>query len=208
MTCIDIHSQSEYDQHKDDKDACLHVAGSAHVVAGGSAHVVARDSAHVVARDSAHVEATKCVAVHKQPRFTGRIAGGVIIDVPDMTEATPAGWADFTGTTARDGHMTVYKAVDGDLNSGHGMAYPPGGTVTAPDWNGLRQCGGGLHFSPHPLMAGAYLDAPVKRYLACRVALADVVALDTSKIKARACEVLHEVDASGKPLAQAAEAAS
>ena len=194
MTCIDIHNQAEYDQHKDGKDACLHIVGSAHVVARGSAHVVA----------------AKYVAVHKQPRFTGRIMGGVIVGVPDMTEATPAEWADFTGTAVDgDGHMTVYKAVDGDLNSGHGMAYPAGdGTVTAPDWRDTRECGQGLHFSPHPLIAATYLDAPVKRYLACRVALADAVVLDASKIKARACEVLHEVDADGKPLAQAAEAAS
>ena len=250
MACIDIHNQAEYDAHKDDKDACLHlvdgeyteisgsarvgsVGGSARVESvGGSARVgYVRDSASVgsvggsasvgYVGDSASVgyvggsasvrkaADTSTVHAHGQATVTAagyvtvyqhsnaaKISGGRIIKIPETMTVTE--WADFTGTpVVDDGHLVVFKAVDADLISGHGMKYEPGATVTAPDFNTVAECGNGLHFSPHPLLAASYLFADAKRFLACRVALGDVVVLDNTKVKARTCVVLYEVTPDG-----------
>src|SRR5581483_8567772 len=111
----------------------------------------------------------------------------------------PAEWAAFYGLGITGGKLTVYKAVDGDLISGHGMAYPIGGTVTAPDWENNRACVQGLHFGPTPWLAATYLDSDTKRYLACQVDAAAIVPLG-NKIKAESCVVLHEVDADGSQI--------
>jgi hypothetical protein len=279
MTCIPIKTQADYDAHKDEKGACLHIDaghiveaygsasveasgsasveayGSASVRAYGSASVRAYDSASVEAYgsasvraydsasvrasdsasvrasdsasvraygsasvraygsasvrayDSASVEAGKCVPIQTFPGYHGTITGGVTIKIPDMNTCDPTEWADFYGlTSAKDGKLTVYKAVDADLKSGHGMLYPVGEQVTAPDWDPARCCGNGLHFGPTPWLAATYLHTDVKRYLACEVELAAIVPLG-NKIKAPSCTVLHEVDTKGREL-KAAKAAT
>jgi hypothetical protein len=311
MTCIDIHSQREYDQHKNDKSACLHIvagyidevnsgrvgrvdgsgrvgrvdgsgrvewvdgsgrvewvtgsgrvgrvdgSGSVGRVTGsgrvgrvdgsgrvgrvdGSGSVEWVDGSGRVGRvdgsgsvewvdgsgrvewvdGSGRVNAAGTSVVHVysgtvtaakyatvyQHTSRPKITGGQLIRVPETV--TPAGWAEFRGIPVEDGHMVLIKAVHNDLTSGHGMLYPVGGTVTAPDFNTVAECGHGLHFSPHPLIAGSYLDGREKRYLACRVALADVIVLDDSKIKACSCEVLYEVSSSGDRLPEAETAAT
>ena len=175
---------------------------SAHVEAWESAHVVAWGSAHVVARGSAHVVASKLVAIHRHGTRT-TVAGGVVIDVIAPTTAT--GWADYYGASVIDDVVIVFKALRADLKSAHGLLYEIGATPEAPDWDAAPECGGGLHFSPHPMMAREF-DADATRFIACPVALADMRAPQRgdsypNKIKARRiCGPIVEVDRYGKPV--------
>jgi len=172
------------------------------VTGSGSVEAVGTSVVHAHAGT---VTAGKYATVYQhtdQPKITG----GQVIRVPELT--SPADWAELEGITVEDGHMILFKAVGPDLVSGHGMRYPVGETVTALDFNTVAECGHGLHLSPHPLIAGSYLDGRQKRYLACRVALADVIVLDNTKIKVRSCEVLYEVSPSGQQLPEPAEAVS
>ena len=228
MICITITTQAEYDQHKNDKDTCLHMEqgrfvvasgsaivraygsasveaygsasveayGSARVEAYGSASVEAYDSASVRAYGSASVAATKCVPVQQYPGYKGKTTGGIPIIIPDLDNATPEVWLDFYALKPAKGKVTVYKAVDQDLRSGHGTHYPVGQTVTAPDFDPVRECGKGLHFGPTPRHARRYLDRSA-RFLACEVDAASIVPLG-DKIKAASCRVLYEVDADGR----------
>jgi hypothetical protein len=188
--------------------ATVRAYGSATVRAYDSATVEAYGSATVRAYGSATVQATKYVAIH---RFapTATITGGVVISIPDWATATTEEWADYTGRTITSRTITVYKAVDRQLVSDHGTAYPVGETVTAPDWEAARICGSGLHFSQTPRHANRYRqNATHSRFLACQISTDDAVVLDHDKIKARSCVVLHEVDIDGQPLTDAAGGAA
>lgn len=119
---------------------------------------------------------------------------------------TPVEWAAFYGAKLDGPVMTLYKAVRADYRSAHGFLYQPGTTVEAPDWDaGDAECGGGLHFSPHPLMALEF-DAEATRFLACPVALEDIRAPRANdtyphKVKARrTCGPVYEVDRLGRPV--------
>ena len=184
---------------------------SAHVVARGSAHVVARESAHVEAWgsahveawESAHVEASQYVAIHRHSP-AAVVIGGTVIEVKRPT--TPIEWAAFYGATINGHVLTLYKAVRDDYRSSHGLLYQPGSTVEAPDWDaGGAECGGGLHFSPHPAMALEF-DGEATRFLACPVALEDIRAPRQDdayphKLKAqRTCGPVYEVDRTGKAI--------
>ncbi len=268
MICITITTQAEYDQHKNDKDTCLHMEqgrfavaygsaiveaydsarveaygsarvaadDSASVAAYGSARVAAYDSASVAAYDSARVEAydsarveaydsasveasgsarvraygsasveaTKCVPVQQYPGYKGKTTGGIPIIIPDLDNATPEVWLDFYALKPAKGKVTVYKAVNQDLRSGYGMHYPVGQTVTAPDFDPVRECGKGLHFGPTPRHARRHLDRSA-RFLACEVDAASIVPLG-DKIKAASCRVLYEVDADGRQVETAGAA--
>lgn len=166
---------------------------SARVVAWDSASVEARDSASVEARGSASVEAGKYVAVHlHSQRVT--LTGGVVIDMTKVDATVLADWSDLTGVQPdSDGFLTVYKAVNDDLLSGYGFQYSIGETVTDPKWRDDHDCGGGLHFSPTPRAAKEYFTSAT-RFLECRVAVADVRCIDSSKLKARSAAVVREVD--------------
>jgi hypothetical protein len=175
--------------------------GSSHVVARGSSHVVAWGSSHVEARGSSHVEARPLVAVHLHS-VRAHVEGGVVIDVASIDQSDPQTWTDMQGVTVTDGHAVVYKAVDGDLRSGRGMAYPLGATVTAKDWKPTDECGYGLHFGPSPRHAREY-HRGATRFLACSIPLAAAKGITDggpAKIKAQSCVVLHEVDIDGKHL--------
>jgi hypothetical protein len=222
MTCHNITTQAEYDARKDEAGACLHIAkgrlvvayGSASVVASGSASVVAYGSASVRAYDSASVEAYgsasvqaydsasvqagTCVPVQQFPGYKGTTTGGVVIKIPDLYKVSPAEWIAFYALRPADGKVTVYKAVSKDLVSGHGMTYPLGGTVTAPDWDAVRESGQGLHFGPTPRHAARY-HSGAARYLACEIDADGLVPLG-DKVKAASCLVVAEVDVHGKPV--------
>ncbi len=177
--------------------------GSAHVEARGSAHVEAWESAHVVARESAHVEASSLVAIHRH-NSTAVVIGGTVIEVKQPT--TPTEWAAFYGAALTGGTMLLYKAVRADYRSAHGFLYQPGMIVEAPDWDsGRAECGGGLHFSPHPAMALEF-DPDATRFMACPVALEDIRAPQADdaypyKVKARrTCGPIFEVDRTGKAI--------
>jgi hypothetical protein len=178
--------------------------GSANVTAYDSANVTAYDSANVTACDSANVTATRCVSVHlRSDKAT--IFGGVIIPYPVVK--TPAEWCENYAVSVLEGVATLYKAVRDDYRSAHGMSYEPGSSPEAPDWDGGEaECGGGLHFSPHPMLALAF-DSKATRFVACPVALKDIAVHEKpdypTKVKARrVCGPIVEVDRNGKPLEQ------
>jgi len=156
------------------------------------------------------VEAGKYVAVSDHgPRTT--ITGGVIITIPKPASAEA--WCEFHGVEVVDGVATLYKAVGDNYASSHGMAYPPGSTRAAPDWDGGQlECGGGLHFSPRPSAALQFAYG-AKRYVGCPVRLDEIVVHPDGSYpeKVKAPRVVEpgcfECDIDGKPL-QPADAAT
>ena len=181
--------------------ATVEASGSATVRAWGGATVRAWDSATVRAWGSATVEASSHVAVHLHSARAA-VSGGVVIDVASLDLADAATWLDYHGVDIEDGAAILHKAVNADLVSDHGASYPIGETVTAPDWHDGNECGRGLHLSPLPTQAGSY-RAFGSRYLACRVKVADIRVLTDGgppKCKVPTLDVLHEVDAHGRPL--------
>ena len=171
---------------------------SSRVVAWDSSLVVARDSSLVVARGSSRVVAGSHVPVRVASSHRGDVDGGVRIDLPDPYAQTPEEWAAYQGVEVADGHVTLYKGLDDDLKSAHGLAYPPGETVTAADFTDRRECGGGLHFGVTPAHATFY-HYEATRWVACRVPLDSLIPLD-DKAKSASCVVLHEVDRCGDRL--------
>ncbi|TFD74703.1 hypothetical protein E3T48_12315 [Cryobacterium fucosi] len=123
------------------------------------------------------------------------MAGGVLIDVTDIDTYKVQDFIDFHGVAVEDGWAVVYKAVDDDLKSGRGFAYPIGETVTAKDWKPSKECGNGLHFGFRPAVARTYFEAAT-RFLECHVEVATMVALG-DKVKAQSCRVIREVDLDG-----------
>ena len=174
--------------------ATVHAFGSAMVRAFGSATVHAFGSATVHASGSATVHASDLVAVQDHGPKT-KVAGGVVI--PIRTPETMTDWCSYYGVTVARGWATVYKAVQNDLTSVYGFAYPIGTEVACTDWSDTKACGQGLHFSPRPWMALKYADGP--RFLAVKVKVAECVVLD-DKIKAPRCKVIGEVDEDGEPV--------
>jgi len=185
---VEITTQAELDRLKPGDIA---VVRSGHFTASGSATVTAYDSATVTASGS--------VPVH---RFGDgpKVKGGVLLQVPDLDTCAPEVWADYSGVTVtKAGYATVYAAVDGEFWKGHGYIptrYAPGDKPTAEDWKPSRRCGSGLHFGATPHHARRY-NTDAKRYVACRIKLADAVPLG-DKIKAESCTVLYEVDIDGE----------
>ena len=192
MAYVEIATQAQLDALK---------AGDIGIVRSGS--FVARGSSHVEARGSSRVVAGQSVAVHRHGT-TPVVIGGVVIDVKNPV--TPVEWAAFYGVPVEHDTVLVYKAVRDDYRSAHGLLYQPGTTIEAPDWDGGRlECGKGLHFSPHPAMALEF-DDQATRFLACRVALADIRPPQETdeyphKIKARRIVTpIVEVDRYGVPI--------
>ena len=187
--------------------ATVRAWGSATVRACDSATVRAWGSATVQAWGSATVRAGRFVAVTRHGE-TAKVNGGVLIQVPPCDE--PAEWCDFYDLPVKRGKVVLFKAVDDELRSGRGLAYPIGESVEAQDFTDRAECGGGLHLSPRPFMARRYFSA-APRFLACEVALSDLVVIADSKVsdkvKARRLRVLHEVDVDGEPLVAEAVAA-
>ena len=186
----------------DDHGQTVEASGSATVWASGSATVEASGSATVEASDSATVEATPYVAVHL---FSARatVTGGVVIDIAALNLDNPETWCAYHGIEVTDGVATVYKAVDDRYFSAHGTCYKPGATPDAPDWQPTKICGQGLHFSPTPRQAQPYnhATAAAAKYVACGVAVADLIPLDSDKCKApRVVRSCAEVDIDGQPL--------
>jgi len=177
---------------------------SATVRASDSATVRASDSATVTAYGSATVTASSFVAVHIHSK-TAKVVGGVVIR-PKFTAKTAALWCKEHHVKVVRGIATVYKAVRSDFKSSRGGDYSPGVIPEAADWDGGRvECGGGLHFSPHPLDAW-WFDEAATRFLVCKVRLTDMrVPRDTDqfphKIKAKGCcAPCVECDRTGKVL--------
>ena len=162
--------------------------GSSHVEAWGSSHVVARGQVMLRLFSALKITASAQVIIAKHGN-AGEVTGGRVIEM--APPATTAEWCDFYGVPHEDGVATVYKGVDINFRSPRGGDYTPGSAPVAPDWDGGdRECGGGLHFSPHPRMTREFAN-DAARFVACQVALVDMrapLAGDEypQKIKARA----------------------
>ena len=186
--------------------ATVTASDSATVTASGSATVRAWDSATVRASGSATVTASKFVAVHLFGK-TVKVSGGVQIVVPDLL--TPADFCDYHGVEATDGIVTLYKGVDDDYSTSNArsrkIAYLPGTQPEAADFEPTAVCGHGLHFCARPAHTLRY-NMGASRFVACPVALADLVVVDpgpnADKAKApRVVGPIVEVDIDGKPVA-------
>jgi hypothetical protein len=179
--------------------------GSSHVEARGSSHVVAWESSHVVAWGSSHVVATPQVAIH-QHSADAKVKGGVVIVV--KMPKTPLEWCEFYGAKIEDNHAILFKGVNDNFKSPRGGDYTPGTMPEAPDrdlpeYRG-QECGGGLHFSPHPPMTFEYNSSATK-FVACPVKLEDIFvhpeAEMPNKVKApRVSLPCYEVDRYGKKI--------
>ena len=160
--------------------ATVRAYDSATVEAYDSATVRAYGSATVRAYDSATVEASSHVAVHRHSGHA-TIAGGVLIDHAALDLSQPADWCAYHGVTVDgQGIATLYKAVNdqwatvGDSwSTDRGADYSPGTLPACDDWTDNNDCGGGLHFSPHPWQSRDYYPSAT-RYVAVGVALADL----------------------------------
>jgi len=134
-----------------------------------------------------------------------KVEGGVVVDVTEIDNTTVQGWADYHGVKVEAGELIVYKAVNDELESSRGFAYPIGEMVTDPVWAPGDFCGNGLHFSPAPHQALDYYPSAT-RFLevaipadACSV-IAGNDLYSTPKIKAKSGRVLREVDVNGRPV--------
>ena len=182
--------------------ATVKASDSATVKASGSATVKAWGSATVRASGSATVRAAPYVAVHLFSAHA-TVTGGVVIDIAALNLDNPETWCAYHGIEVTDGVATVYKAVDDRYFSTHGTCYKPGATPDAPDWQPTKICGQGLHFSPTPRQAQSYnhATAAAAKYVACGVAVAGLIPLDSDKCKApRVVRSCAEVDIDGQPL--------
>jgi hypothetical protein len=184
--------------------------GSAQVTAYGSAQVRAYGSAQVTAYGSAQVRASKFVAVTVPPRQNVKVEGGVLIAV--QLPETAAEWCEFYGVPIEDGIAVLYKGLDDQYCSPHGMFYTPGTTPFAPDWDATIECGGGLHFSPTPAHTYEFVNE-AKRFVACPVRVDEIVVHKNAeypqKVKApRVALPCYEVDVHGNRVEHAAQAVS
>ena len=162
-----------------------------------------RDNSNGHVYDEAKVTAAPHTSVHLHSK-QATVKGGVLIDVSDLDLKDTKTWIDHGGVE-RVGRSSVilYKAVDANLRSARGHAYPIGEVVTCPDWTDTNDCGGGLHLSPSPAEARYYFD-DATRFLRCEVAVKELRPIPGSgaaKAKARVVKVLGEVDRWGDPVA-------
>jgi hypothetical protein len=147
--------------------------------------------------------------VRRDPRSTAAINGGIVLDL--LIPKTGAEWCDFYGLDVKDGVVVLFKAVGPRFRSRNGVHYTPGTEPAAPDWDGgAQECGGGLHFSPHPQMALEFVSAS-EHFIACPVKVDEIVVhpdgVYPQKVKApRVCAPCWEVDRDGEPVTEEAEA--
>ncbi len=171
------------------------------VEASGSSQprVEASDNVLLSVRGRVKVTASQHVATLAEGELP-EIQGGIM---RRLTLNTARDWCGYYGARVQGDFAILYKAVDDNFKSGHGMAYLPGTAVEAPDWDGGdRECGGGLHFCARPITARGY-DQSATKFVACRVALADIRPPKSddahpNKVKARSCDALYECDEIGE----------
>ena len=174
-----------------------------HVVAWGSSqpHVVARGCCQLSVRGNIKVQATAMVAVIAFGLLP-EIDGAGFVSRVDLSDA--ASWCEYYGVeTDATGCALLFKALDDDFCANYNrFPYVPGTAPVAPDWDGgYKECGGGLHFSPSPMLALAFFPSAV-RFCACRVALNEIVThpdgVSPEKVKAPRVLEVFEVDRHGK----------
>ncbi len=179
--------------------------GSSQVTAYDSSQVRAYDSSQVTAYDSSQVRACGNVFIRLLGALSIKASASVVIMahvkekvveggqvIWAATAETPEAWCALHGVEVKDGVAMLFKALNDDFTSPHGTSYAPGSIPTADDWDGgMRECGGGLHFSPSPAQAPSF-HSDAKRFSACYVRLADMRSPQSDddypeKIKASGC---------------------
>ena len=193
---IEVRTQKELEnalgQSGGGRDALILCVGGGHFVLWGSSSAELRGSSSAVLRESSSarlfsadgkVRATKFAVVMRY-NPAAKVRGGRILEMP--RPQTAAEWCEFYGVEIRKGGKyskrlagkdvaILFKAVKDGYVSGRGVCYRPGSKPKAPDWDGGRaECGGGLHFSPHPKMARDFCPG-AKHYVACPVLVKDIV---------------------------------
>ena len=155
----------------------------------GQPRVVASGSSQLSVSGAVNATATDRVAVLIEG-VAATVNGG---QQTRVMRSTVEQWCAYYGVPIRDGVVVLYKAVGDDFHTvgQYRFAYTPGTTPVAPDWDGgVKECGGGLHFSPRPLMARRFASEATK-YVACPVAVSDIVVYPNGqapeKVKARGC---------------------
>jgi hypothetical protein len=196
----------------------------------GNCSIVGRDNCSIVGRGNCSaralsarcsIKATKSVVVMRHhPEAT--ISGGRILEMP--RPETGEEWCEFYGVEIRKGGnfsrklkgqdvAILFKALGENFVSSRGMSYEPGSAPEAPDWDGGKEeCGGGLHFSPHPKMAQEFNSNPA-HFVACPVLVSEIVVHPDGsmpqKVKApRVCAPCWEVDSKGERVEEKAKAAA
>ena len=143
---------------------------------------------------------------------SSKISGGRILEmhIPSSAEQ----WCEFYGVEVVEGNAILFKAVNGDRFLSHNhtpegkkISYAPGEKPEAPDWDaGAAECGGGLHFAPHPVMAEDF-NGGADRFAACPVPLSEICVYPDGRFpeKVKARRVVEpgcwEVDRDGKAVA-------
>ena len=186
--------------------SAVHAFGSSSVTAFGSSSVTAFGSSSVHAYGSSTVTASTYVAVQlHSTRVTH--TGGVIIDCTTIDETDPATWGDYHGAQIENGTVTLYKCLPKSLTSGadwdRPTVWPTSGDIECAGFEATNECGHGLHLSPTPGHALAYLhDEPHPRFMEVTAPLDDIVPITggTAKCKVRSCTVMREVDVMGSPV--------
>ena len=197
------------------------------VTALENSQVTARENSQVAARGNSQVTAwensfirvyhgkvtvvSPSAVIMVMPGFDGKIinkAGVTIVYAPVVDTAEK--WLSFYGVPVKNGKAVLYKAVDDDFSTDRArranIAYVPGTSPKAPDWNPEPECGGGLHFSAHPQIALQY-NTDATRFVACPVLVSEIVvhypAEYPDKVKApRVVGRCYEVDKNGKRLSK------
>jgi hypothetical protein len=181
-------------------NSTVEAGGNSTVRAGDNSTVEAGGNSTVRAWDNSTVRAGKYVAIHRRG-LASTIKGGIVIQVP--TCETVEEFCDYYDLKPKRKKVVLFKLVNDDFRSDHGADYSPGSKTTCSDWNDHPSCGGGLHFSPRPMLARKYSNGT--RFVACEVALDTIVTISDAvvgstvdKVKAPACRVLFECDEDGE----------
>jgi hypothetical protein len=136
-----------------------------------------------------------------------RVVGGVLIDLTTLDLASTETWCAYHGVQIEGTTAVLYKATDAELTAGQQhdkpTVYQPGTEVVATDWRDDDRCGGGLHLSPWPHQAAAFVADPA-RYLRCEVDVADIRVIpdSTPKCKVPRLRVVAEVDLNARPITE------
>jgi len=184
-------------------DSTVSALDNSTVVAYDNSTVRACDCVSVAAYDDATVKAGTCVPVHVHSKAVTH-QGGVIIDMTTIDANDPETWCAMNLVEVdEDGQAHLYKALDADLNAGHGYRltnYPIGHVVDdTANWVDDNKCGGGLHVSPTPWMANAYYGG-VSRFVEVCCPVEELRPIDAAKAKAPRLRVLREVTLDGSPI--------
>ena len=192
------------------RDGHHRVMANDHILLWGSASAELKDSASAVLWGSASAVlwgsasavlwSPLAVCIRRDPRT--KATGRLVVDAYEQS-TEPRDWLAAVGAKVKTGKAVLYKRVAADYLTRNDISYVPGTEVEAPDWDGgIAECGGGLHFVADPRGGDMFRDGEGDRYVACEVALADIVVHARpdypDKVKARRCRVLYEVDRNGK----------